>query len=381
MKRLCVWLLALTVLTCAASAQEKQDFVGTWQGTLEAGKSLRIVMKVEKPPSGELKTMVYSIDQPGRGLAASATTVQGSAVKVALTVNDAIFEGKFSADGKFITGTWTQGGGKALPLTLARATAETAWAIPDPPAPPKMMAADANPSFEVATIKPNDSGANGMQQLTFNGHQFVTRASSLIDLISFSYQVQAKQIVNAPDWASQLRFDVEAVPDTEGNPTPDQMRMMIRKMLTERFKLTFHKEKREFSAFVLTTGKGPQKPTPTQVNGPGPGFGMRPAPGGLMIIARNGTMSEFTDFLQNIVLDRPVVDQTGLSGHYDLNITFTPDDTQFNGHPPPIPAATDNTPTAPSFAEAVQQVGLKIEARKAPVDVVVVDHVERYSAN
>ena len=244
------------------------------------------------------------------------------------------------------------------------------------------MPADANPAFEVATIKPNDTGAHGMQQLTFNGHQFVVKAGSLIDLISFAYGVQAKQITGAPDWASSQRYDIEAVPDTPGMPSVPQINIMLKKLLADRFQLKFHKEQREMSAFVLTEGKGPQKPTPTQLGGPGPGFGAHPSPGGLTITARNGTIAEFAGFLQNIVLDRPVVDQTGLTGHYDLNITFTPDDSQFNGHPPPLPASTDNTPTAPSLTEAMQKdAGLRMEARKTPVDVIVIDHAERYSAN
>ncbi len=90
-----------------------------------------------------------------------------------------------SADGNSIVGTWTQGR-KQLPLTLVRATKETAWEIPAPPPPPKLMAADADPAFDLATIKPNNSNATSMQQLTINGRTFTVRAGSLADLISFA---------------------------------------------------------------------------------------------------------------------------------------------------------------------------------------------------
>ena len=118
------------------------------------------------------------------------------------------------ADGKTITGTWKQGS-TPLDLVLRRASKETAWEIPAPPPPPKLMAADADPAFEVATIKPNNTGATSMQQFTLNGRNVQTRASSLQDLITFAYEVQAKQIVGAPEWISTDRYDIAAVPDVE----------------------------------------------------------------------------------------------------------------------------------------------------------------------
>jgi uncharacterized protein (TIGR03435 family) len=284
-------------------------------------------------------------------------------------------------------------------LTFVRATKETAWEIPAPPPPLKLMPADADPSFDVATIKPNNSGATSMQQLTVNGRNFQTRASSLLDLISFSYQVQGKQIVGGPDWLDKERYDIAAVPDVDGAPNPEQVRSMIRKLLKDRFQLTFHKEKRDLSAYVLTVGKSGQKLTPTEMKGPLPGIGFRPIAGGLMLGMRNGTMSDFTGFLQTIVLDRPVVDRTELTDKFDMVVKFTPDETQFHGHPPKPPAAAssgstttttatssttapDTTETFPDLFQALQQqLGLKLEAQKTAVDVIAIDHVEKPSAN
>ena len=159
---------------------------------------------------------------------------------------------------------------------------------------------------------------------------------------------------------------------------------MIRKLLADRFKLTFHHDKRELSAFVLTVGKNGQKLTPTQFKGPLPGLGFGPAKGGLRMGMRNGTIADFTGFLQTLVLDRPVVDQTDLTGKYDFSFIFTPDDTEFNGHPPKFPQQTGNADAdaAPGLFDAMQQqLGLKLDAKKTPVDVLVIDHVEKPSPN
>jgi len=324
---------------------------------------------------------MYSIDQGGQPIKASSVSQDGSSVKFAIDLIGGTYEGKLSADAKSMTGTWTQGA-NPLPFLLVRSTKETAWEIPPPPAPPKLMPADANPSFDVATIKPNDSGGSSMQALTVNGRNFATRNSSLGDLIMFAYSLQSKQIVGAPDWLDKDRYDIAAVPDTEGMPNPDQLKSMIRKLLAERFGLKFHPDKRELSAFVLTVAKTGQKLEPTQATGPLPGIGMRPGADGLTIIARNASIATFQGFLQALVLDRPVVDKTGLTGKYDFSVKFTPDDSQFNGHPPQLPKGTETTETAPSLFEAMQQqLGLKLTAEKTQVDVIAIDHVEKPSAN
>ena len=250
------------------------------------------------------------------------------------------------------------------------------------------MDANANPSFEVATIKPNDSGAPRMQGLNVNGRNFRTRNSSLGDLIQFAYEVQTKQIVNPPEWMDKDRYDIAAVPEEQGVPNAEQVRIMIRKLLADRFKLTFHQDKKELLAYLLTVAKNGQKLTPTQRPGPLPGLGFRPGTGGLTLMAMNATMSDFTGFLQILVLDRPVVDQTGLTGKFDFQCTFTPDDSLFNGHPPmPPQQQTDSNnanpaPPAPSLYDAFQQqLGLRLSAEKTPVDVIVIDHVEKPSEN
>jgi uncharacterized protein (TIGR03435 family) len=372
-----------------ATPTSPHNIADTWQGTLHAGQDLRLVVKITGDDKSGYKGVFYSIDQPAAPpLNLDSVTLTGQDVKYTLKLAGITYAGKLSPDGKTIDGTWSQGGG-SIPLVLTRATPETAWEIPKPQPPPKPMAADADPNFEVATIKPNNTGATSMQALIIRGRNFATRASSLVDLISFAYAVQVKQIVNAPDWSDKDRYDIAAVPEQEGAPNVEQLRIMVRKLLTDRYKLAFHHDKREMSAYVLTVGKDGPKLKPTQLQSTLPGFFATPGSGGLTLHMINSTTGNFAGFLQMLVLDRPVVDKTGIQGRFDYQCTFTPDDSQFGGHPPPMPAQGNNngstdtvTAAAPSLYDAVQQeLGLKLSAEKTAVDIIAIDHVEKPTAN
>jgi uncharacterized protein (TIGR03435 family) len=371
-----------------AAPASPRDIADTWQGTLHAGQDLRTIVKITRDDKGVYQGLFYSIDQGSQGFKLDSVVLTGQDVKFTLKLFNLTYTGKLSLDGKTIDGSSSQGG-NSLPLVLTRATPETAWEIPKPQPPPKPMAADADPNFEVATIKPNNTGATSMQGLTVRGRNFATRASSLADLISFAYEVQVKQIVNAPDWYDKDRYDIAAVPEQEGVPSPVQLRGMIKKLLADRFQLTFHHDKREMSAYVLTVSKDGHKLKPTQLQGPLPNIGIRPGTGGITLNMINATIGDFTGFLQILVLDRPVVDRTGIQGRFDYQCTFTPDDSQFGGHPPQIPnqgnnaTATDTAaPAAPSLYDALQQeLGLKLSAEKTSVDVIAIDHVGKPTAN
>jgi uncharacterized protein (TIGR03435 family) len=378
MKSLMLFLTACFVLV--GGALHGQDIVGKWQGTLNAGKDLRLIVDISKDGGGALTGNMYSIDQTPRPFKMSSVSVDGGTFKFSVDLIGGTYEGKFSPDGNTITGTWTQGP-NPLPLVLVRATKTNAWEIPAPPPPPKLMPANADPSFAVATIKPNDTGATSMQALIIDGRAFKTRASSLEDLIAFSYNVESKQIINGPAWISSDRYDIEAVPDVEGEPNPEQVRSMIRKLLADRFQLKIHKDTREMSAFVLEAEKSGAKIAHTQSNGALPGLFLHPGKGGTTLSVMNATMPDFTGFLQSAVLDRPVVDHTGLEGKYDFNVTFLPDETQFNGHAP-FAKPAETVENAPPLFEAVrQQLGLKLTSEKTAVDVIVIDHVEKPSPN
>ena len=378
MKKLMLCMVALA--TMFGTGARAQDLSGNWQGTLKAGgKDLRVIFNLYKGEKDGWSAKLYSIDQTPQPIPVNSVTKQGSTVKMTIDLIGGGFEGKLSDDNKTMTGTWTQGT-QPFPLTLVRATPETAWDIPTPAATDKPMAADADPSFDVATIKPNPSGGTRLQGLYPKGRHMMVVNGSLEDVVTFAYGVQVKQLVGLPGWSSNDRYDIDAVPDQPGTPNLQQMRGIFRKLLADRFQLTFHHEKRELAAYVLTVGKTGQKLTPTQLQGPLPGFGASPAPGGLTIHLANGTMTDFTDFLQMLVLDKPVVNQTGIAGRYDANVTFLPDQTQFNGNPPKLP--TSDVPDAPDLFTAIQrQLGLNLVAEKTQVDVLAIDHVEKPSPN
>jgi uncharacterized protein (TIGR03435 family) len=384
MKKLMLGLVAIVALfgptlhAQSAAPPAPGDLSGNWQGTLKTGKDVRIVMKVAKLDKGWSATL-YNADQASQSLNASSVSQDGSTFKFKVDLLSANYDGKLSADGKSISGTWIQGG-QPSPLTLVRATPETAWDIPDAPKPPTPMAADADPSFDVATIKPNPSGGTSIKGLNLKGRHLVVNNGSLNDLVTFAYSLHVKQVVNGTGWMDSDRYDIDAVPDQPGTPNIDQARIMVRKLLADRFALKVHHDKRDLSAYVLTAGKAGQKLTPTQVKGINPGFGASPGTGGLTLHLVNGTMNDFTSFLQLLVLDKPVVDQTGITGRFDCNVTFTPDQTQFNGNLPKLPAS--DVPDAPDLFTAIQQqLGLKLSAEKTAVDVLVIDHVEKPSPN
>jgi uncharacterized protein (TIGR03435 family) len=367
--------------TLLAAGAFAQNIVGTWQGTLATPqRELRLVMKVTRADDESLKAMFYSIDQNGQGFPGSAVSLQGTAFKATIPAIGGQYEGKLNAEGTAITGTFTQGG--PLPLNLVKATPATAWTIPDPPPPPKLMAADAKPVFEVATIKPSnpDSPGQGIRVGVGGGNAFTTLNLPVFELIKFAYGVHEKQVTGGPAWLESEKFDILAKPDTAGIPNGPQLRAMVQKLLAERFGLEFHREKKELSAYVITVDKAGVKMN--KVEGAGvklPGFGGR-GPGAIGV--QNSTMAEFADFLQARVLERPVVDQTGLTDRYNFTLEWKPDAAQLAGAGPNAPALPQNIEDRPDFMTAArQQLGLKIEAGKAAVEVLVIDKIVKPTEN
>jgi uncharacterized protein (TIGR03435 family) len=374
---LCFAALAAAGVLCA------QNINATWQGTLRAGpQELRVVIKIAVDDKDKLKADFYSIDQKTPAIPASSVTRDGSALKMLIPALNGTYEGRLSADANTITGTWTQGG-PLIPLVLTRATPDTAWTIPDPPPPPKTMPADATPSFEVSTIKPSKPEERFSLLVNRSG-MLNTTDSSLSDLIKFAYDLHPRQITGGPAWLETEKYDISAKPDTEGIPNGPQLKMMVQKLLAERFELKFHRDKKELSAYAITVAKpGPPKLTKNDSNPTGlPGFGGG-GPSGMLV--RNATMAEFANVLQSRLLERPVVDQTGLgTQRWDFVLKWTLDASQMAaaGAPPNVQPPADNPDAPPDiFAAMQQQLGLKLDSTKAPVDVMVIDKVEKPSAN
>ncbi len=361
----------------AKAENATQSIADTWQGTLHAGRDLRIVFKISKADDGGYKAVTYSIDQGGDGIPVNKITLDGTTVKMTLTMIGGSYEGKLSSDGKTITGTWTQGP-SPLPLDLTRATPETEWTIPPPTPKLPPMDANASPGIEVATIKPTKPDEQRFM-LIFNGTRFKTTNISLSKLLAFSYGVQQKQLIGLPPWADTDKYDIDAKPDTAGTPNKKQLQGMVQKLIADRFKLTFHHDTKELSVYALSVAKTGAKLHKSENQDSLPGFGL----GGLgALTVHSATMSDFAAMMQETVLDRPVVNQTELAGRYDFTLNWTPDDSQFGGMAAKMPPPTDNANPPPALYTAIQeQIGLKLDATKAPTDVMVIDHVEKPSEN
>jgi uncharacterized protein (TIGR03435 family) len=241
------------------------------------------------------------------------------------------------------------------------------------------MAATFDPAFEVATIKPARPDEQG-KGFGIRGRRFSTINTSLNDLIAFSYGLHARQITGGPAWAESDRFDIVAEPDGEGQPSEKQWKTMVQKLLADRFQLVFHHDKKDLSVYTILVAKtGPKLTKSTRDPNGLPGLGLR----GLgALVVSNGTIADFASLMGNTALDRPVVDQTGLPGRYDFTLNWTPDESQFASFGvkiPPPPATTEPPPDL--FTAIQQQLGLKLDAVKAPTDVLVLDHVAKPSEN
>jgi uncharacterized protein (TIGR03435 family) len=386
MQRILLSIFALSALP--GSALFAQNIAGTWQGALKVNTpngsvDLRLVIKISRADDESLKATFYSIDQNPAPINANSCTLKGSSLKISLTQLNGTYEGTVSSDGNSISGNWSQGG-PAIPLNLARATAETAWTIPEPPPPPKPMPANADPAFVVATIKPSNPAVQG-QGYGFRGQDVTTTNTSVSWLITLAYNMHAHQVVGAPGWVGSEKYDILGRPDTPGQPSRDQLKIMFKKLLAERFQLKFHIEKRELAAYTITVLKtGPKFPVSTaDPNGSlGIGFGLAPG-GGMTFNVRNAPFDSVANALQGNLLDKPVVNQTGLTGKYDFTVKFTPDQSQLAniGAVPPGAAATDPDAPPDIFAAFQQQLGLKLESTKTAVDVMVIEKIEKPSDN
>jgi uncharacterized protein (TIGR03435 family) len=279
-------------------------------------------------------------------------------------------------------------------------------------------------SFDVASVRQNKSGAppaGDAPSTNFplgpgsvyvpNGGYFTAKNQPMIVYILFAYKVQGNQaqelLKQLPGWVMTDRFDIQA--RAAGNPTKDEMRLMMQSLLAERFHLSVRTETRVMPVYVLTlikAGKpGPQlrehpidstciteppKPgepaPPPEVDGGFPSLcggilGMPPhKEGSIRLGARNARMSLVAEGLGQLGrLGRPVIDQTGMSGLVDFAIEFVPDvGSQLAGGAPDAQSDLPGT----SFLDALtQQLGLKIESTKAPVEMLVAQGIEHPSEN
>jgi uncharacterized protein (TIGR03435 family) len=375
MKAIALRFAAVLLFAIGVLHAQAPDVSGNWQGTLQAGKGLRLVLKISKADTGGWKALMYSIDQGSDPFAVTSVTVDKLNFGFAIKPLDVTYSGTLNTDHTAIDGNATQHGQTNV-LNFTHVTPENTWAIPEPP---KSMPADAKPKYDVVTVKPSDPNRPG-KLFTIRGRQVLTINTTVNDLITFAYSLQTKEIINAPSWMDE-KYDVDGVPDVEGQPNIKQMRMLIADALVQRFGLKFHTEQREMTAYALTVAKGGPKLTVTADRESSPGNFLFGGLGQLRVT--NSTMKDFCHGMQEAVMDKPVVDQTGLTGRYDFNLNWTPDESQFASFGAHIPPPNPDDPNAlPSLYTALQeQLGLKMEATKANVDVMVIDHIDKPSAN
>jgi uncharacterized protein (TIGR03435 family) len=244
------------------------------------------------------------------------------------------------------------------------------------------------PKFEVATIKRNASGASGIDSVFQPDGRYRAFNMTVRELVANAYRVRGFQVVGGPTWVASERFDVEAkaedadtfkyVPAADGTPVfPDAPFLMIRELLKDRFKLVVHRETREgpvYALMMIRSGvRGPALRPPANVC-----FKMEPKPPTCQGIRREPgrfvvTSSTMADLARNLsfLLQRLVIDRTGLSERFDFNLEWKPND------PAVDPAATPAAEFAPSLLAALdEQLGLKLEAQRAPMDYFVIDSAE-----
>jgi uncharacterized protein (TIGR03435 family) len=360
--------------------QKALDLAATWQGTLGPGQGMRVVIQITEKTGGEYRAIFYSIDRSGDAVPGRAIAQDGSTVKMTFTMVDGMYIGHLAPDGKSITGTWSQNSAP-VPLNLTRAAAGEEWVLPTAAIKPRAMDPKADPVFEVATIKfSNPDEHRKFFRLRPDRLEGVNE--TVADIITFSYGVHRKQIVDAPAWIELEKFDISAKPDTEGMASIGQWKTMVQKLLADRFKLSFHRNQRELAVYIFSVGPAGAKLAESQGDAKGlPGIGFQRRMGDLS--AFNVSSADFINFMtRNAGLDRPILDRTALAGRYDFKLSWTPDDAQWSSVAPGVPRPSDDTNPAPPLYTALQeQLGLKFSADKALAEVYVIDHIEKPSEN
>ena len=270
----------------------------------------------------------------------------------------------------------------------------------------------AAPAFEVASIKPNNSG-DGRVMMQNQPGRFIATNIPVRLLIRNAYQLQDFQITGGPSWLNSDRFDINAKVDASVQDEvaaargagpgqgPNPVQLMVRTLLAERFKLVVHNETKDQPIYGLIMarsdgrlgpqlkkaevdcaaqmaamrGRGPARGLPP----PGPSqpgdvipCGIRIGPGNMAV--GGSTLAQFANNL-GMFVGRVVLDRTGLTGSYDFTLTWTPD--QMPQRPPGAPEVPID-PNGPSIFTAVQeQLGLKLDSQRGPVEMLVIDRVEK----
>jgi uncharacterized protein (TIGR03435 family) len=237
----------------------------------------------------------------------------------------------------------------------------------------------AEPSFDVASIKPSAPGTRDSLAIQPGG-RFVSNGFSLKALIGLAWRLKGFELSGGDSWTASDRWSIEAkadavpaVPDWAPPYIPEVIAARLRALLEDRFALRTHRETRTLPVYVLTVGRNGPKHAPDDPSAP-PGS-LRAGPGA--IIGSAVTMDQFVIVLSRL-MDRPLIDKTGLKSSYNLSLHFAPESApRAASGSPESPASED-----PSIFTAIQeQLGLKLESTQEPVDVLVIDSAQRPTEN
>ena len=245
------------------------------------------------------------------------------------------------------------------------------------------------PRFEVASIRPSDPNPQNPMfiGMSADGAMVTYTNITLLDCIRGAYLVRDFQIVG-PDWMAKARFEINA--KLPAGASADQIPEMLKALLAERFKLELRRETKEQKVYALLIGNGGAKLKPAEIktdnkNSPkalGPDGKPRPLmmfmfpPGGSVTITAPSASIESLVGMMSRFTGRPVVDMTGIKGQYEFRLTFAAE-TDEGPHTAAVDGAATPVEPAPSVSDAVKQYGLRLEARKAPIEMLIVTHLEK----
>jgi uncharacterized protein (TIGR03435 family) len=235
------------------------------------------------------------------------------------------------------------------------------------------------PAFEVASVKPAAPGERDGLAIQPGGRLVATNFT-LKTLIAIAYHLPAFGLAGAEGWMANDRWSIVAKSDNGSDVPawappyiPDVMAVRLQSLLEDRFLLKTHREKRDLKAYTLTVAKAGSK----LAAGDPPSGKMRAGPG--VIVASSATMDQIVTYL-NRIMDMPVVDKTGLTGLYDINLKFAPESTHPLTAGPPADGSAA-APGDPTIFEALEQLGLNLRPAKEPIEVLVVDSAAKPTQN
>jgi uncharacterized protein (TIGR03435 family) len=268
-------------------------------------------------------------------------------------------------------------------------------------------AQSSRPQFEVASVKASPPESTGGQIGRAPGGRLTAKNAPLALLIQNAYRVRPFQVIGGPNWMATDRWDIEAraadgsIPQQTGPPdpnVPDALALRLQSLLEDRFKLQIHRETRELPVFELSVARAgvkvklsedqgpirPPEPGAFRPGGPMPRGNISLMFGGGELRAAAIPMANFASTLA-MVVGRSVLDKTGLKGLYDFDLIWAPDVGQELRPAGPLPPGVQLPPidpNGPSLVTAIQeQLGLKLESSKGPVEVLVIDSVSRPTEN